>query len=131
VTLEGVNTTEETCGTGGRSSQITDCAQTKRAFTGASVHAASPRPGVVTLSPIANVRLTTAGCPTEPPDVQRRPLGPALGLVRLPSEVLREQRLAHINLRATRTQHKVYGSPEKGSFDARSEWTLEFVRITS
>ena len=131
VTLGGANTTKETCADGGGSSQIADCAQTKRAFAGASVHAVSPRPGVVTLDPIANVRLTTAGCPREPPDVKRRPLGPALGLVRLPPEALREQRLAHINLHVTRTQHKVYGSPEKGSLDAHAEWTLRFVRITS
>jgi hypothetical protein len=131
VTLGGADTTEETCVGGGGSSKIADCAQTKRAFTGASVHAVSPRPGYVTLDPVANVRLKTAGCPHEPPDVKRRPLGPPLGLVRLPSEALLERRLARINLRATRTQHKVYGAPEKGSLDARAEWTLKFVRITS
>jgi hypothetical protein len=42
-----------------------------------------------------------------------------------------EQRLAHINLRATRTRHTVYGAPEKGSLDESTEWTLTFLRITS
>ena len=131
VTLGGANTTEETCGDGGGSGHTADCALSKRAFTGATVHAVSSRPGVVTLNRIANVRLTTAGCPREPPDVRRRPLGPPPDLVRLPREALVEQRVARINLRATRTQHKVYGSPEKGSLDASAEWTLTFVRITS
>jgi hypothetical protein len=131
VTLGGANRTDETCGDGGSTGQIADCAQTKRAFTGARVHAVSPRPGVVTLNGIANVRLATAACPREPPDVRRRPLGPPLNLVRLPREALTEQRLARITVRASRSQHKVYGSPEKGTLDESGEWTLTFVRVTS
>ena len=130
VTLGGANRTEETCGDGS-TGQIADCAQTKRAFTGASVHAVSPRPGVVTLNRIANVRLATADCPLEPPDVRSHPLGPAPNLVRLPGEALTERRVARINLRVSRTQHKVYGSPEKGTLDESGEWTLTFVRVKS
>ena len=48
VTLAGANTTDEMCG-GAGTSKIADCAQTMRAFSRATVHAASPRPGVVTL----------------------------------------------------------------------------------
>ena len=130
VTLGGVNTTEEICGdvsTG----QTADCARTKRAFSRASVHAASLRPGVVTVSQITNVRLATADCPREPTEVRRRPLGPAPNLVRLPREALMERRVARINLRASRTLHTVYSSPEEGRLDESAEWTLTFVRVTS
>ena len=128
VTLAGSNTTEEVCGETG-TSKIADCAQTRRAFTGATVHAASPRPGVVTFRGIANVRLATADCPSEPADVRRRPLGPSLNLVRLPKETLMEQKLASISLRATRKRRKVYGSPEQGRLDESVEWTLKFARV--
>jgi hypothetical protein len=128
VTLAGANTTEEICGEAG-TSKIADCAQTTRAFTRATVHAASPRPGVVAFKGIANVRLATADCPLEPGDVVRRPLGPPLNLVRLPKEALKEQKLARINLRATRNRRKVYGSPQKGQLVERVEWTLKFVRV--
>jgi hypothetical protein len=128
VTLGGANTTEEICGdvsTG----QTAQCSRTRRAFSRATVHAVSPRPGVVTLNRIANVRLATADCPREPADLRRRPLGPALNLVRLPSEALMERRVARINLRASRTQHKFYSSPEGGRLDESAEWTLTFVRV--
>jgi hypothetical protein len=127
VTLAGANTTEEVCGEVG-TSKIADCAQTRRAFNGATVHAASPRPGVVTFKGIANVRLATADCPLEPADVRRRPLGPPLNLVRLPKEALMEQKLASINLRVTRNRRKVYGSPEQGRLVESAEWTLKFAR---
>jgi hypothetical protein len=130
VTLGGVNKTEETCGDAS-TGQIADCVQTKRAFTGASVHAVSPRPGFVTLNRIANAGLATALCPREPPDVRRRPLGPAPDLVRLPKEALLERRLARIKLLATRTQHAVYGTPEKGTLVESATWTLMFVRVKS
>ncbi len=93
VTLTGANTAEEICG-GVGTSKTADCAQTTRSFTGARLHAASPRPGYVTLNRIANVRLATADCPREPPDVVRRPLGPALDPLRLPKAALMEGRLA-------------------------------------
>jgi hypothetical protein len=128
VTLGGADTTEEICG-GVRNSKIADCAQTKRSFRGANARAVSPRPGVLTLNRIANVRLATADCPHEPADVKRQPLGPSLDLVRLPKAVLRERRVARISLRASRHQHKVYGSPEEGRLDASAEWTLTFVRV--
>jgi hypothetical protein len=128
VTLAGANTTEETCGEAG-TSKIADCAETRRAFTGATVHAASPRPGVVAFRGIANVRLATADCPLEPADVRRRPLGPPLNLVRLPRETLMERKLASINLHATRNRRKVYGSPEQGRLVESVEWTLKFVRV--
>jgi hypothetical protein len=127
VTLAGANTTEEVCGEAG-TSKIADCAQTRRAFNGATVHAASPRPGVVTFKGIANVRLATADCPREPADVKRRPLGPPLNLVRLPKETLMERKLASINLRVTRNRRKVYGSPEQGRLVESVEWTLKFAR---
>jgi len=127
VTLTGANTTDEICG-GVGNSKITDCARTKRQFTGASLHAASPRRGFVTLNRIANVRLATADCPREPPDVVKGPLGPALNLLRLPKAALMEGRLARINLLASRTQRKIYGSPDKGRLTERAQWTLTFVR---
>ena len=128
VTLGGANTTKETCGEAG-TSKIADCAQTTRAFTRATVHAASPRPGVVTFKGVANVRLATADCPREPADVVRRPLGPPLNLVRLPKETLTAQELASINLRATRSRRTVYGSPQQGLLVESVKWTLKLVRI--
>jgi hypothetical protein len=128
VTLAGANTTEEICG-GVGTSKIADCAQTRRSFTGASVHAASPRRGFITLNRIANVRLATADCPREPADVVRRPLGPALNLLRLPKAALMEGRLARINLHASRTQRTNYGLPEKGRLVESAGWTLTFVRV--
>jgi hypothetical protein len=128
VTLAGANTTEEICG-GVGTSKIADCAQTRRSFTGASVHAASPRRGFISLNRIANVRLATADCPREPPDVMRRPLGPALNSLRLPKAALMERRLAGINLHASRTQRTNYGLPEKGRLVESAGWTLTFVRV--
>ena len=128
VTLAGANTTNETCG-GAGTSKIADCAQTMRAFSRATVHATSPRPGVVTFKGVANVRLATADCPLEPADVVRRPLGPPLNLVRLPKETLTEQKLASIKLRATRSRRKVYGSPQQGRLVESVEWTLKLVRV--
>jgi hypothetical protein len=128
VTLAGANTTEEICG-GVGTSKIADCAQTRRSFTGASVHAASPRRGFISLNRIANVRLATADCPREPPDVMRRPLGPTLNSLRLPKAALMERRLAGINLHASRTQRTNYGLPEKGRLVESAGWTLTFVRV--
>ncbi len=128
VTLGGANTTHETCA-GVGTSKVADCAQTKRVFTNASVHAMSPRPGVLVLNGIANVRLPRADCPLEPPGVRSRPLGPPLNLVRLPKQALMERRLARINLRASRSRHTAYGSPEAGSLDEDTEWTLTVVRV--
>jgi hypothetical protein len=127
VTLAGANTTDEICGDTGNS-KIADCAQTRRAFTGATVHAASPRPAVVAFKGIANVRLATADCPREPGDVRDRPLGPPLNLVQLPKETLMEQKLARINVRTTRNRRTTYGLPEQGSLAESVEWTLTFVR---
>jgi hypothetical protein len=128
VTLAGANTTDEIC-SGAGTSKIADCAQTTRVFSRATVHAASPRPGVVTFKGIANVRLATADCPLEPADVVRRPLGPPLNAVQLPKETLKERKLARINLRVTRNRRKVYGSPQKGQLVESVEWTLKLVRV--
>jgi hypothetical protein len=128
VTLAGANTTEEICGAVG-TSKVADCAQTMRTFTGAGVHAASPRRGFITLNRIANVRLATADCPREPAEVLRRPLGPALNLLRLPKAALKEGRLARINLHASRTQRTNYGLPEKGRLTESVGWMLTFVRV--
>jgi hypothetical protein len=128
VTLGGANTTDEVCGEVG-TSNTADCAQTRRAFTGATVHVTSSRPGVMVVAGVANVRLATADCPREPTDVRSRPLGAPLNLVNLPKEALMEAKLARINLRTTRNRRKVYGSPEQGSLVETIEWTLRFVRV--
>jgi len=127
VTLGGANTTERICGPTG-TTQTADCAQTKRSFTGATVRAASPRPGVLALTSIANVRLATADCPDELRDVTMRPLGPLPKLLQLPKAALMEQRLARITVGATRTQRSVYGPPQSGHLDERSRWSLRFDR---
>jgi hypothetical protein len=130
VILAGANTTNEKCGEAG-TSKIADCAQTTRAFSRATVHAASPRPGVVSFKGVANVRLATADCPLEPAEVMRRPLGPPLNLVQLPRETLKERKLASINLRATRNRRKVYGSPQQGQLVESVEWKLKLVRVNT
>jgi len=127
VTLVGANTTDEVCG-GTPKSKTADCAPTTRAFTGGTVHAASSRPGIVAFNGIENVRLAAADCPLEPADVRRRPLGPPLNLVRLPKETLIEKKLAGVNLHATRTRRKVYGTPEQGHLVETVDWKIKFVR---
>ena len=128
VTLVGVNTTDEVCG-GTPKSKITDCAPTTRTFTGATVHVAGSRPGVVAFNGIENVRLAAADCPLEPADVRGRPLGPPLNLVRLPKETLIEKKLAGVNLHATRTRRKVYGTPEQGHLVETVDWKIKLVRV--
>jgi hypothetical protein len=127
VTLGGANTTERVCGTTG-TTQTADCAQTKRQFTGGTVRAESPQPGVLALKSIGNVHLTKADCPREPVDVTLRPLGPLPKLLRLPKAVLMERRLSRITVGATRTQRSVYGPPQSGRLDERSRWSLRFDR---
>jgi hypothetical protein len=58
-----------------------------------------------------------------------RPLGPPLNLVRLPKETLTGQKLASINLSATRSRRKVYGSPQQGLLVESVKWTLKLVRV--
>jgi hypothetical protein len=128
VTLGGANTTERTCGASG-TRQIADCVQTKRSFAGATLSAASPRPGVLGLKNIAKVDLATADCPLEPADVIIRPLGPTPKLLRLPKAALTERRVARLTVGATRTQRKLYGAPESGHLDERSQWNLRFDRV--
>src|SRR5947207_1125589 len=90
-----------------------------------------PRPGVVAFKGVANVRLATSDCPREPADVSGRPLGPPLNLVRLPKGTVTGQKLSRINLSATRSRRKVYGSPEHGRLVESVEWTLKFVRTAA
>jgi hypothetical protein len=127
VTLGGANTTERVCGTTG-TTQTADCAQTKRSFTGATVRAVSPRPGVLTLEHVGNVHLAKADCPREPTDVTLRPFGPPPKLLRLPKASLMERRVARMTVGATRTQRKLYGAPESGHLDERGQWNLRFDR---
>jgi hypothetical protein len=127
VTLGGANTTERVCGTTG-TTQTADCAQTKRSFVGATARATSPRPGVLAVTSISNVRLARSDCPREPAEVIARPLGPAPKLLRLPKAVLMERRVARITVGATRTQRTLYGAPESGHLDERTEWNLRFGR---
>jgi hypothetical protein len=81
------------------------------------------------LTGVTNIRLAIVRCPSEPPDVRQRPLGPPLNLVRLPKEALLEGRLGEINLRASRNRNKVYGSPAVGHLNERAAWKLELVRV--
>jgi hypothetical protein len=128
VTLGGANTKDENCA-GVGSSVISDCIQTKRSFSGARARIASPRRGLLALEAIRNVRLRASDCPREPVEVRRRALGPALGPLRLPKVALTAKRLKRLTLRGSRTQRKVYASPEEGRLEERAEWTLTFVRV--
>jgi hypothetical protein len=127
VTLRGANTTERVCGPTG-TTQTADCAQTKRSFTGATIQAASPQPGVLTLKKVGNVHLAKANCPLEPLDVTLRPVGPLPKQFRLPKATLMERELRRITVGATRTQRSVYGAPQSGHLDERSQWNLRFDR---
>jgi hypothetical protein len=42
-----------------------------------------------------------------------------------------ERKLSRISLSATRSQRKVYGSPQQGRLMERVEWTLKFVRAAA
>ena len=128
VTLGGANTKDENCA-GVGSSVISDCAQTRRSFAGASARIASPRPGLLALEAVRNVRLRASDCPREPVEVRRRPLGPTPGPLRLPKEAFIEQRLTRLRLSGSRTRRKTYASPERGQLQERAEWTLTFVRV--
>jgi hypothetical protein len=128
VTLGGANTRDENCG-GVGSAAISDCAETRRSFSGASARIASPRPSVLRLSVVRNVRIPSSDCPREPLEVVRRPLGPAPGPLRLPQAAFTEQRLMRLTLHGSRTQRKIYGAPEEGRLVERAEWILTFVRI--
>jgi hypothetical protein len=128
VLLGGANTTEEQCGATG-TAKIADCVQTRRSFAAARLRLSSPRPGVLTLTPIRNVRVRAAQCPTEPPDVVRRPLGPVPGPLNLPKAALMERKVAIITLSGSRSRRKIYASPEAGRLEERAEWTLRFVQV--
>lgn len=128
VTLGGANTIETHCGSGGNT-QTSDCAQTRRTFAGATTGTRSPKRGYLSVNPIANVELARADCPVEPAGVQRRPLGPAPKLLRMPKEVLRERKLVLITLRTSPSQQVTFGFPEKGRLEETSEWRFTFVRV--
>ena len=131
VTLVGANTIDERCAGGVGSSQIADCAQTRRAFSGARTRVSSPRRGFVALAPTRPVRLAQADCPFEPAEVRRRPLGPLLSPLRMPKGALKIQRITRVNMQATRSQTTSYLSPEAGTLQERVEWRLTFVRVKS
>jgi len=48
--------------------------------------------------------------------------------VRLPTETLIGKKLAGVNLHATRTRRKVYGTPEQGHLVETVDWKIKFVR---
>jgi hypothetical protein len=128
VTLAGANTTDERCGNEG-TGKIADCVRTRRSFSNARVSLSSPRPGYVDIGVPRNVALRRSDCPIEPDAVRRRPLGPEVSVLRLPDEVLTQQRVVRITLRASRERRTDYLQPEDGSLLARSEWHLTFVRV--
>lgn len=128
VSLGGANTTDERCGAGGVT-KTADCAPTRRAFSQARLKARSTRPGVVSVDPVANLRLRSSDCPVEPTAVIRRPLGPIPKLLGLPREVLREDKLARITVVSRPRQRTTFGSPERGRLEESAEWMLTFVRI--
>jgi hypothetical protein len=127
VTLDGANTTHESCG-GQTSSKIADCARTKRAFNAARVRVSSPERGLLAVGRPGNVRLRIAGCPREPADVRARPFGPALTPLKLPKLALTATPVARISLRATRTGSSKYEAPEGGSLRERVQYTITLVR---
>jgi hypothetical protein len=129
VTLSGAKTTDQVCGVD-RTQQIGDCAKTRRSFSAARIRVSSPGAGFVALGPVRSVRLARAGCPFEPPDVIRSPLGPALKALTLPKEALMERSVARLNLRASRTQRVTYASPQSGNLQGLTRWQLTFVRVS-
>jgi len=130
VTLGGANTTDERC-EGVGSTQISDCVQTRRAFSGARARISSPRRGIVALGRARLVRLARADCPLEPVEVRQRPLGPVLAALRMPVAVSAGGNVARFTMRATRSQTTNYVPPESGTLKERVEWRLTFVRVNS
>jgi hypothetical protein len=130
VTLDGANTTDQTCGVD-RTQRVADCAQTRRSFAGGKVRVSSPRPGGLAVGQISGPGLTSAACPREPVNVSLRPFGPALKSLRLPRAELMNHRFSRVTLSASATQRTIYGSPESGNLQERTTFKLTFSRASS
>jgi hypothetical protein len=128
VTLVGANTMDERCGDVG-TGRIADCVRTTRSFSGGKLRVSSPRPGLLQLGAVRDIRLRDSDCPVEPAAVKRRPLGPELSALRLPEEVLGQARVTRITMRGSRSRTAAYEAPEAGSLKERGEWRLTFVRV--
>lgn len=127
-TVAGANTVTDICGSG-RTQAIQDCVRTKQSFKGGSIGALGKRAGSITLRTLRDVRLRATSCPQEPAEVLAAPLGPVPGPLRVPVAALRNRRIAHVTLTASASRGKNYGSPEDGTLEQRSVWTLTLTRL--
>jgi hypothetical protein len=127
-TVAGANTVTDVCGSG-RTQAIQDCVLTRQSFKGGSIGALGTRAGSITLRRLRDLRLASISCPQEPAEVLAAPLGPVPGPLRVPVAALRNRRIAHVTLTASASRGKNYGSPEDGTLEQRSVWTLSFTRL--
>jgi hypothetical protein len=130
VTLAGANTVSDACGADHREA-IQDCVTTTRSFGRGTVAVVGERPGSFTLGSVRNVKLRASTCPLEPEQVQRAPVGPIQGPLKLPTATLANKRFAHITVTASATRTTRYGPVEQGTLKQRSRWTFTLERIQS
>ena len=128
VTLAGANTVTDVCGADHREA-IQDCATTARSFARGTVGLVGEEAGMFTIRPVRNVKLRASNCPLEPVQVQRAPVGPIHGPLKLSTVTLGNKRFTHITVNASSTRTTKYGPVEQGTLKQRSRWTFTFKRI--
>ena len=127
VTLSGPNTLNETCGAT-ETHTPQPCAKTSRSFAGGTVHLSTTKPGAITLGPLRIASLHRSGCPREPDDVVRAPLGPLPGPVRIPPATVANAKIIRITLTASASRRTTFGQPEAGKLTERAAWTFTLLR---
>ena len=131
VTLAGAETTDRTCPDGTGSSQVADCATTRRSLTGGAVRLSSPARGRLAFGPLRGARLSVADCPNEIAPVRTAPAGASPGTIRLPIDKLSHPRTRGVTTRVSFRRNDPFTAPEEGALQQRIVWTLTFTRVTT
>jgi hypothetical protein len=131
VTLAGAETTDTKCPDGTGSSQIADCATTRRSLTGGALRLRSPARGRLAFGPVRGARLSVSDCPNEIAAVRRSPAGSSPGTIRLPIDKLSHPRTRVVTTRVSFRQNDPFSAPEEGALQQRIVWTLTFTRVTT
>jgi hypothetical protein len=127
ATLDGTNTSNQVCGTSESHTPQT-CPKSTRTFRGVKTHAASTKPGSITLGSL-RVRLRAVDCPREPVLVVRDPLGPVPGPLRVSTRTLSHPRYTRITLTASASRSVQYGPLEQGALHQGTSWRVTLVRV--
>jgi hypothetical protein len=131
VTLGGAETTDRKCPDGTGSSQIADCATTRRSLTGGALRLSSPARGRLAFGPVRGARLSVADCPNEIALVRTAPAGPSPTSIRLPLDRLSNPRTRKVTSRVSFRRNDPFIAPEEGALEHRIVWTLTFTRVTT